>query len=100
MTKPIKTECTANGNLIGKSDESTVEYLVAHDGSILTTEGYLTYVFNALGLLKDDEDSVEVCGVASNEGFVNLGDFGNGFVFYFPVDGEMADELKQYFEGE
>jgi hypothetical protein len=75
-------------------------YSIAHDGGIIAMEGYLAIVFGELNWFSDKADSVELCDIASDNGFVNLGDYGHGFVFYLPVDVEMNEKLESYFDGE
>lgn len=75
-------------------------YAVSSNGNILVHESYLVSVFSDMDWLVDKHDSNELCDIAANEGFLNLGDFGNGFVFLFSQEDMNLDrDLECYFEG-
>ena len=76
---------------------SIVTSIKTHKKHIFVKENYLTAVFKKLDWIDDECDSVQVCDIADNEGFENLGDLG-GFIFYIPMD-RMSNELIPYFKG-
>lgn len=76
------------------------KFSVTETETLLVTENYMEEVLISEKLIMTDEDgivsSVDVVEQAVELGFINLGDFGEGFVFAVPLSNMLSNQERIY----